>query len=777
MPKNRGFWKVFVRKRLKKDFWIITVKRRPWVKWMLISILLILTVVPPACYLTFYYYTGYIPFVGDLNDDNGQLLDFEKLGRSDFKKASYVYAKDGKTIIGVFSYEIRNPVKINEIPPIIKNAFIAAEDKRFYSWLQFGIDPIATTRAGIIYIGHGIGFKYGKKQGASGIPQQLSRTLFAEEVADFRDRPSSGWPGIRRKLKEARVAIQLVKKYPKDKIMEGYLNLIWLGHGVNGVAEATRRYYGKDIRGDEFNLREAAVLASLNKSSYLYCPIYHKPEEPELKNDLSEEKKKELKEKYEEELTKEGIRITRAHERENWVLSRMRDDGYLTEEQYQKNLVGEKESLQSDLIRFTPLKDRQFVYSARAAKEMLLGTGFNDEELTYSGGLRITTCIDAKINKILNDELMAHLAELNSEIEDKTNPIDVSAVAIEVKTGCIAALIGGYKPEGGKPYDRALARRSVGSAVKPFVYATAFENGKTFDDTIKNLSLRMLGANGKTWVPQNFREDNPVPLGNIPIYVGQIRSVNLPTLRLAMEIGMDKIVETMHKMGVWGVRGIIKDPHGKIIFRMPGAKDTGGGIVPLLPTAIGASDVNLLELVNAYAIFFRNGLYLTPKLVLEVKDQDGKARYQTSGSEPFRSISEETALKELILMRATTKVGTAKISMRGIEQQVACKTGTSNNPNEELGDGPGDVSVVCGTPELVMGIRIGHDMPKPIIIPRYMKRVSGRADMQVSGGWVAGPLSRRIWDRIYAEKPKVEFPSEVETGLEELLAIYPERYK
>ena len=242
-------------------------------------------------------------------------------------------------------------------------------------------------------------------------------------------------------------------------------------------------------------------------------------------------------------------------------------------------------------------------------------------------------------------------------------------------------------------------------------------------------------------------------------------------------MGMEKIVETTHRMGVWGVSGMVKDPQGNIVFRIPGAQDTGDGIIPLLPTAIGASDLNLVELVNAYAVFFRNGLYLPPKLVLEVRNQSDELVYKAPEAEHFRSISRETALKELILMRATTKVGTAKISMRGIEQQVACKTGTSNNPNEELGEGPGDVSVVCGTPEFVMGIRIGHDLPKPIIIPKYMKRVSGAENTQVTGGWVAALLARRVFDRIYAERARVDFPQEVEIGTQELLDIYPVRYK
>ncbi|MBI2063118.1 MAG: transglycosylase domain-containing protein [Candidatus Yanofskybacteria bacterium] len=773
-PASRDFLKKF-KKRLKKDYWVIKIRRQPWLKWVLLGFLSFAT----GSYYAFYYYTGNIPFVGDLNDDNGKPLDFSKLAHSDFKKASYAYAYDNKTKIGVFNDEIRDPLRASEIPAVVKNAFIAAEDQRFYN--HSGIDPLAIGRATFGNLLFKIGIEYWTKSGASGINQQVARRIFEEEVADFRNRA----PTFKRKIKEARVAIKLDRMYPKEKILEASLNLPWLGNGAYGVAEATRLYFGKNIRTEPINLREASILASLNKYPSKYSPIFKKPEEIDLRPNSTEKEKEELKKRHETELAIESARLIQAKDHYNWVLKRMEKEGFISRSDYTRASFKKEESLQPDVIKLTPLKNQEFGYGTRLVKEMLMHDGYKDEEITTFGGLRIRTCIDADIQKIVNEEIARLLAELNKEVENpeklhnvasKTNPIDGSAVMVDVKTGCVTAIVGGHNYLE-TPYDRAMALRSVGSAVKPFVYTAAFEAGKTFDDTIGNSPFRMRGAYGKPWVPKNFREDNPVPLGQIPIYVGQIRSVNLPTLRLAMEIGMGKVVDTMHRMGIWGVRGIIKDPGGNIIFRMPGIKDTGDGIIPLLPTAIGASDVNLLELVNAYAVFFRDGLYLPPKLVLEVKDQDGELLYQAPESKTYRSISKETALKELILMRATTKVGTAKISMRNIEQQVACKTGTSNNPNEELGEGPGDVSTVCGTPEFVMGIRIGHDMPRPIVIPRYMQRVSGRANMQVSGGWVVGPLTRRIWDKIYTKRPKVKFPQEVETGLQELLAIYPDRYK
>jgi len=315
-------------------------------------------------------------------------------------------------------------------------------------------------------------------------------------------------------------------------------------------------------------------------------------------------------------------------------------------------------------------------------------------------------------------------------------------------------------------YNRALARRSPGSAFKPIVFSAAFEfGGKTLEDKVCNCSFSMRGANGKRWRPKNFQEENPVPLGYRSLPEILIRSVNLGTLNLARSIGMPSIVEMAHRLGIWGEQGILKDFDGQIWFKTLGADPAKeDGLDPRLPTAIGASGVSLLELTNAYAIFQRGGIYLKPTMILEVRDTNGEVLFSQKEQFGQRVFSEETAKKITILLRAVTKVGTAKISMRDIKQPVAVKTGTSNDAV--------DLLMVGFTPEYTIGIRVGYDYPKLVELPQYMARVSGRRDRQVSGGWVVGPLFRRIVDRVYAERPKVEFSSEIERRLQELLTRY-----
>ncbi len=752
---------------LAKDFWII--RKRPWVKKTILTLssLSILAVASFALFL--FYYTD------NLRDFEGNPLNFDKFKESPYNKTTYVYSNDGE-LTGRFFFQVRDPLRYDEVPEMLKNGFIAAEDKRFFHWSHFGIDLRAIARAFVFNQLSNMGIEYFPRSGGSGIFQQYVRKQYEDEVPAFRNMEQSYW----RKIEEAQVAVQLFRRYSKEEVLAAFLNIIWLGHGNYGVAEGARFYFGKEIRKEKLTLRDIAILASLNKSAARYCPIFHKPAEPKITADMTEEEVDRLRKKYEADLAVEMTRITLAKGYYNTVLGRMLggvfDEEYITEEEYQAALF-KSEPLEITGLNITPIRrNNDFGYFNRMVKEVLLTTGYKDEDITHHGGYHIRTCSDRKLQKILNEELSAHLTELNSEINDRVNPLNGSAVIIDIKTGCIAALSGGHD-YGETRYNRALAARSMGSAAKLAVYGAALEAGKDFYDPVCNCPLRMRGANGKPWIPKNFPENRPVPRGYNPLAVGLIRSVNIPTIRLAQEITMEKVVDFTHRLGIWGNRGIIKDPEGKIVFRIPGIKDQGDRIVPQLPTAIGASDGNLIEWVNGMAQIIRGGTYLPPRLIQEIKDSEGKILYEMPEAKPKRYISKDAATKLTVLTRAVTEVGTLKISMRNIEQEVVGKTGTSNNPDRSMGRGPGDVTVISGTPELVMGIRLGHDVPKPIMVPQYMERMSGIPNMQISAGWLNGPLSRRIWDRVYTDRPKVEFPNVIKDRLEEFLANYPDKYR
>ena len=747
-------------RQFKTDYWIFVVKRRPWLKKLFLATFLFFLLLGATAFSGYWYmfkYDGCVLNVGCLVDDKGQPLDLEKLARADFKKASYLYANKGEEI-GKYFEEIRDPVRLDEVPKVLQDAFIAAEDKRFYQ--HSGIDIVAIASASVGNFTHAFGWKFWTRSGgASTITQQLSRLVFADEVTDFKVRTRT----LNRKLREARLAIRVEKRYSKEEVLESFLNFIWLGHGANGVASGAIRYWGKDIRRERLTVREAVILASMNKNPALYDPIFHKPLEPKIDKETLPDTAVKLQQEYGEKLTKEVVRLVIAKDRYNFVLDQMKDGGSISQKEYEENLFQKDKNPDSEeLAQLKSWKTPTYGYGNRMVKELLLSEGRTDKELSYYGGLRIYTTIDTKIQKIASEEFEKHLAFVNQEKGPK-DKVEGAFIVIDIKTGDILALSGG-SDFNETQYNRVMALRSPGSGFKPFTYATAIEYfGYDFFSKICNCPLNLSGGKpGKRWIPQNFREDNPAPLGYRNLSEMLIRSINLATLNLARSIGIESVVELANKMGVWGNPGIVRDSDGEVWFRRPGYQ-ISSGLDPLLPTAIGSSGVNVLELANAYAVFFRNGIYMRPKLIKEIKSTYGDEIFKAEPAIEKRVLSERTATKMTALMRAVTKIGTAKISMRNINQQVACKTGTS--------DGPRDVSIWCGTPDLVIAFRFGIDNYSVIDLPEYMRKVSKVENMQVTGGWVAGPLARKVIDRIYleTERKKIEFSPEVESELKVLL--------
>lgn len=736
---------------LKNDFRVILIKRRPLLGKFLLAtaILSFIALLGGGYYMCF--------SAAGLNDSSGKPLDFEKINKENITRTSFVYSADGK-IIGRFFYAARDPVKYGEVPSLLINGFVAAEDKRFFR--HQGIDVIAISRALITNAFYKLG--YGKRIGASTITQQLARLLYAEELPEFRNREQSYW----RKVKEARVAIQLDRRYSKEKILEEFLNRIYFGHGTNGISEAGRYYFGKDVRKNSLSLQEIAILVSLNKSSSIYSPIFNPPPKPIPLPETSREDQELVEQDYQKARTREVARMTLVRKRYNWVLEKMLVCGYIGKEQYAVSLFAEEEPFDQSALRITPLKNGEFGYGNRMVKEMLLTAGFEDSDITHYGGLSVKTTFDSGIQKIVSEELNTRLAEINQELDGEK--LEGAAVVIENDTGCILALSGGHDFNETN-FNRALALRSPGSGFKPIVYAAAFElAGKSFDDTICNCPFTMparVNFDGTVltwWSPRNFKERNPVPYGQILLPIGLIRSVNLATLNLAKEIGIKRIIEIAHRLGIWGNRGIQRDSGNNVWFQTPGLVPKAGyGLQPYLPTAIGGSDVSLIELANAFSVFARRGVYLRPTIIDEVRNCDGKLLFSAPKPKKERAISEEAADKTTALLRAVTKVGTARGAFAKVRQPVAAKTGTSN--------GPKDLLLICFTPDITVGVRLGYDSSRIIEIPEYMKKVSGSRDLQVSGGWVAGPLAAKIIARIYENRPLSEFPYETEERLNALL--------
>jgi len=259
----------FFRKRLQKDYWVIMVKRRPWLKRTLLS----LTLAPPIIAIVLFCC---MYFLGNLKDSHGQPIDWDKIKNNGLKKASYVLAANDEIIYRFFS-ENRDPVKESEVPQLLVDGFVAAEDERF--WYHPGIDPLAITRAGLGYILRWGGINLWPPSGGSTITIQAARLWYANDVSEFMTRERT----FGRKFKEAHFAIQLNRRYSKKQLLTAFLNAPYLGHGANGVAETWRLYFGEDIRANESQknrmdlIKKVAIIVALNKSPKKYCPIFHFP--------------------------------------------------------------------------------------------------------------------------------------------------------------------------------------------------------------------------------------------------------------------------------------------------------------------------------------------------------------------------------------------------------------------------------------------------------------------------------------------------------------------
>lgn len=657
--------------RLRRDYWVF--KKRPWLFRSFLA--LVILIFMAAGYGAYYLYL----YDGNLVGQDGNPLDLDKLSRPTYKKTSYVFdARDN--IIGKFFYEIREPVQYTSVPENMKNAFLAAEDKRFFS--HHGYDPLAMSRALMENKLH-----HRVTSGASTITQQLVRHLYDEDVPEFHDREVS----FSRKLKEVQLAIRIEQRYSKEKIFEIFLNYIYVGHGHYGIIEGARYYFSKSLQ--ELTPPEAAMIAALNKSPEKFCPI-HRPKE--------------------------------ALERRNWVLTKMAEAGFISDEdrqQYLKQSLGLKVQVQDD----------HFGYDSDYVRRFLLEHNFSADDIWHNGGLRIHTTIDSTIQHIVSNTLKNSLIEYNKKFQTKSKQkIEGSVVVIDNETGGVVAISGG-SDFAKTQLNRAVqtsTKRQPGSAFKPFTYVAALKQGMTIWDLTCDCAIRMpaaIDSRGnvtKWWTPKNFGGSMAGP---VPIWNALAKSRNLATLNLAKKVGLDNVIETAHDMGI------------------------KSELPPYLPTAIGAADISLLELTSAYSTFPNMGIYREPFIVSEIKNSSDQTIYINQVPSPRRVFDNDVAVSMAAVLRSVTKVGTAVSSMRGISQEVAGKTGTTNDAK--------DVLFMGFTPKYTIGVRLGYDIPESL--------GSGQAG---TGGHLAAPIFRKIIDQIYATRTKENFPAPVEVLLREIIS-------
>jgi penicillin-binding protein 1A len=560
------------------------------------------------------------------------------------RQTSKLYAADGR-FIAELGLERRTLVKLGDIPKSVQEAFIITEDKRFYE--HAGIDWTRVFGALAADVVH-----RNFAQGFSTLTMQLARNIFTEQISREKT--------LTRKLKEAKVARQIEQNYPKSKILELYLNQIYLGNGAYGVETAAQHYFGKSVR--DLNLAEAATLAALPKGPERYNPRRY----PD-----------------------------RAIQRRNTIIGLMRNEGVISDadarlaQAYPLQLARKAES--GELAPY-------FVEFVRRQLEQQFG------DKIYTDGLKVYTTLDIEMQQAAERNLERQIKAIesgkygafkhttmeqyearnaNGDNEGNTIPnspyLQGAVISMDPRNGAIRALVGGRDFDDSK-FDRATqALRQPGSTFKPIVYADAIHNGRSPSYILNDSALTVPQINGQEWTPQNY---DLKFMGDIPLREALYLSRNLATIRLGMELGEQSVIDEARKFG-------ITTP-----------------IPPYPSIHIGSADVYPIEMVAAYSAFATLGVRAVPTAVLKVENAKGETIWESNPAR-FETMSREEAWLMVDMMKDVVRRGSAaSVWASGFHIPAAGKTGTTN-------DGT-DVWFIGYTPDLVTGIWMGFDRPQKI---------------------------------------------------------------
>jgi penicillin-binding protein 1B len=529
----------------------------------------------------------------------------------------------------------RELIKFQDIPPVMVNAVLAIEDRRFFE--HGGINYYRLIEAALIDVREG---RHG--QGGSTITMQLSRGFFLTPQKT-----------LKRKLTEMMIAIELEQKFSKQRIFEMYANEVYLGQRgsftINGFGEASRAYFNKDVK--NLTLPEAALLAGM-----IQRPNYLSP----YKNPR------------------------RALERRNLVLDSMVETGAITRDQ-------------ADRAKATPLKlatpnveASDAPYFVDLVKDQL-SNQLSEEELN-NHALRIYTTIDPDLQRAAAEAVDIGMAvvdeqvikrrthkvrvgtgkDATTQVKVETGPMpQVALVAIDPHTGEVLALVGG-RNYGMSQLDHALAKRPTGSIFKPFVYATAVNTavtGQKLADVIDEDGQSVQSeavftpaslvddsqvsiANGdQVYEPRNYHETFH---GEVTARYALAKSLNNATVRLGQEVGFDKVAALAKAAGITSVHA-----------------------TPAI--ALGAYDATPIEMAGAYTVFANGGTKLSPLMVKSVRDARGNvvSNYQT---EKKQVLDPRVAYVMTTMMEAVINNGTGyPVRARGFQAPAAGKTGTSHD--------------------------------------------------------------------------------------------------
>ena len=668
------------------------------------------------------------------------LPDYKKLENYEPPIISRVYSDSGD-LVAEYGIEKRLFVPYEFIPQNIINSFLSAEDKNFFS--HPGIDAKGILRAVIKNLSNILADK--RLEGASTITQQVAKNfLLTNEVS------------LKRKIKEAILAFRIEKALTKKRILELYLNQIYLGEGSYGIAAASLEYFDKSIQ--DLDYSESALLAALPKAPSRYNPFKY-PEIAKFRRDLvlnnlhendfiSNEKLKEFK-SLPISLKKRNLTIY--DESYSYVeeVRRVIKEKYGFDELYTQGLaIRSPINIQYQKSALKSLRDGLEAYDKRHGwRGALLNTnGKNINEwrnilqnkdvgkyLNWDLGI-IEELSNEKLKVNLlnrNYELTGSLVEIqqinnkwiSDDFEKKFNigeiiylkkiinksstewvikqypEVNGAIVVIENKTGNVKALVGGYNSKISEFNRATQALRQPGSAFKPFIYATALMNGYASNSIVMDTPFVIdQGIGLKTWKPENYGKEF---YGPTTLRKGLEYSRNLMTVRIAQDIGMEKIKKLSEELGIY--------------------KD----LKPLLSGALGSNETTLLNLTAAYSIFANGGNKVETSIIDTITDRHGKNLYLNqnitcldcekamvdNSVTPIlnfnskRAIDNATAYQILSMLEGVVKRGTGK-KLNYLNVPLAGKTGTTNKNT--------DAFFIGLTSDLAIGVYVGFDAPKTL---------------------------------------------------------------
>ena len=722
-----------------------------------------------------------------ISQQSKDLPDYESLAKYEPPVMTRIHAHDG-SLISEFARERRIFVPISTVPKRIIAAFLSAEDRRFYE--HGGIDFQGLARALVKAAENKLKGGAKRDQGASTITQQVAKNFLLTNERS-----------LERKVKEAILAIRIERAYSKDKILELYLNEIYLGLNSYGVAAAGLTYFNKEL--NDLTIEEAAYLAALPKAPNNYHPF-----------------------KFKEKAT----------ERRDWIIGQMAENGYIKPEE----AAAAKKIPLTPNLRSTGAHISTAEFFAEEVRRTLL-TQYGEDKL-YGGGLSVRTTLDPKLQQIARRALIDGLVKFDRQLgwRGPLQKIDISGdwgvplgaidspsdiqpwrlgvvlesqkakaiiglkparqqdgtlvkdreavempleelkwakvpvkktdakavtdllapgdvvyvapkdpaniqgtwslmqipeiggglVAMDPHTGRVLAVAGGFSFAMSQ-FDRVIqAKRQPGSSFKPFVYAAAIDNGYKPTSIILDAPIEIEQGPGQDiWKPENYEKKESA--GPSTMRFGVEHSRNQMTVRLAQDLGMPIITEYAKRFGIYD------------------------DLLPVLAMSLGAGETTLIKMATAYCMLANGGREVKSTLIDRIQDRWGRTVWRHDERQCMGCTAEKwagqvepdliddrkqivdphTAYQMTSILEGVVQRGTATV-LKSLNRPIAGKTGTTNEEK--------DVWFIGYTPDMVVGVFVGFDTPKPL----------GKGN---TGGAIAAPIFGDFMKEALGDTPPAPF--------------------